>query len=408
MTLRDLAGLRDQILLERLDLIVPRVMHRTGIDCWIVAAREYNEDPVLTTMLPSDWFNARRRTVLVFTDYGRERAAIARYDVGDAFRGVWDGTGDQWLAVAHHVAAAGPDRIAVNESSTFPLADGLSSSEAAALRAALGAESGQRIVSANDLAVGWLETRSPTEMAHYPALCRQAHELLARALSPAVVIPGITSTEDVAWWLREESTNQGFRCWFHPTVSVQRPEGRERRSFTAAPPDVIIERGDLLHIDFGIEHLGLHTDQQQHAYVLRPGESAPPSGLRTGLAAANRAQDHLLAQFATGRTGNQILGAALAAARTDGIDAMVYSHPIGLHGHAAGPTIGLWDAQVDVPGAGDHAVWPDTAYSIELSATVPIPEWDGRHVRIMLEEDAYFDGDRIEYLDGRQTEFWTI
>jgi hypothetical protein len=170
----------------------------------------------------------------------------------------------------------------------------------------------------------------------------------------------------------------------------------------------VIEAGDLVHVDFGIVADGYHTDQQQHAYVLPPGASRAPDGLVAGMARANRLQDLLMTQFAAGRTGNEILRSALETAGAEDLDGLVYTHPIGLHGHAAGPTIGLWDNQVAVDGAGDYPVWPSTAYSIELQARAAIDEWGGQVVQFMLEEDAWFDGAACSFLDGRQTELWLI
>jgi hypothetical protein len=113
-------------------------------------------------------------------------------------------------------------------------------------------------------------------------------------------------------------------------------------------------------------------------------------------------------QFRTGRSGNELLAAARADTAAAGLDATIYSHPIGLHGHAAGPTIGLWDRQDGVPGSGDYPVFPNTSYSIELSVLEPVPEWGGKPVRFMLEEDAFFDGAQCRFLDGRQTHVWLI
>ena len=161
-------------------------------------------------------------------------------------------------------------------------------------------------------------------------------------------------------------------------------------------------------MDLGITYLRLHTDTQQHAYVLRPGETGAPDGLRRGLRVTNRLQDLLTREFDTGRTGNEVLSAALAAADSAGIDATIYSHPIGLHGHGAGPLIGLWDQQGGVPGKGEVPLRPHTAYSIELNAAVDVPEWEGQEVLFRLEEDAVFTGDTVRYLDGRQTNFYLI
>jgi Xaa-Pro aminopeptidase len=386
------------------------VLERSGIDCWVLVAREYNEDPVVRTMLPATWITARRRTILVFTNYGQERAAIARYAVGDAFPAEWvpEEEPNQWACLNDYLQEQEPKRIAVNRSSLFAVADGFSSAEYEAFLAALSPNLRERVVATHEPAIGWLETRSAAEMAAYPDICARAHGLLRAALSSDVVDPGHTSTGDVEWWLRQAVATSGYRTWFHPSVSVQRADRSRDGDFTEHPGDMIIKHGDLMHIDFGIEYLGLHTDQQQHAYVLRDGERTTPPGLRAGLKSANRLQDIVASQFHSGATGNDVLAAARRQAIAEGIQPSIYSHPIGLHGHGAGPTIGLWDQQAGVPGGGDQPIHPDTAYSIELSVTQAVPEWDGQETRFMLEEDALFSSSALSYLDGRQTELWLI
>jgi Xaa-Pro aminopeptidase len=403
--LRDAAAAWDTELTRRLDDIVPRIMERAGIDAWVLVAREYNEDPVLATMLPATWMSVRRRTMLVFTDRGRSRAAVTRYAVGEAFPAVWDPEAqpDQWAALVEHVERADPAAIAVNRSSVFALADGLSSSEYDALMTALGDSLRGRVVSGEALAVGWLETRSEGEVARYRDACATGHRLLAAGLSGEAIEPGTTTTADLEWWFREQARAAGLGVWFQPTVSVQRAGGRVHTSFAAPPEPEPIVFGDLVHVDFGIVYQGLHTDQQQHAYVLRPGEHEAPAGLCAALAAGNTLQDLLAAEVRSGRTGNEILAAARVAAEAAGLRCRIYSHPIGYHGHGAGPTIGLWDSQDGVPGTGDYPVQPDTAYSIELGVDCEVAEWGGATVSIMLEEEAFFDGERISWIDGRQT-----
>jgi len=417
LPLRERAAVIDRWLERRLDTLIPDVMRRAGIDLWIIAAREYDEDPVIETLLPATWMAARRRTVLIFHDRGSEqpveRLAVARYDIG-SFQRAWDPDvqPDQWGRVAEIVAARDPRRIAVDRSETFALADGLSGTEYDALLAALPPVYRDRIVPAGGLAIGWLETRTPEEMEVYPQIVRIAHRIIAEGLSSAVIQPGVTSTADVEWWYRERIAGLELDTWFHPSVSVQRRDpgatGAAGGDFSAPPDESVIRPGDLLHVDFGITYLRLNTDTQQHAYVLRPGESDAPEGLKRAIGVANRLQDALTDSFVTGRTGNEILRAALERARTEGIDATIYTHPIGFHGHAAGPTIGLWDRQGGVPGRGDYPLFPNTAYSIELNAAVAIPEWGGQIVRIMLEEDAFFDGEVVWYIDGRQTRVWLV
>ncbi len=413
LPLRERARLQDDWLSRRLEHLIPELMRRERIDLWILAAREYNEDAVLSTMLPATWFSARRRTILVFHDRGPEkgveRLAVSRYSVGPWFETVWQGGDEerQWERLAEVVAERNPQRIGVNRSRWFAPADGLSSTEYEALMASLPETFRGRVVSAERLAVGWLERRIPEEMELYPTLCRIAHEIIAEGLSARVVKPGVTSTDDLEWWFRQRVESLDLDTWFHPSVSVQRVGQTRGEDFSHALDRTIIQPGDLIHVDFGITYLRLNTDTQQHAYVLRPGERTAPEGLRRGLAVGNRMQDLLMAEFLAGRTGNEILALTLLRARQEGIRASVYSHPLGYHGHAAGPLIGLWDAQDGVPGLGDYPLFADTVFSIELNVEVEVPEWE-TPVRIMLEEDAFFDGRRASFLDGRQTEFHLI
>ncbi len=418
LPLRERAKVIDRWLERRMEVVVPEVMRREGVDLWIVAAREYNEDPVIETMLPATWMAARRRTVLILHDQGPnrpiERLAAARYDIGP-FPRAWDPEAqpDQWARVAEIIKERDPRRIAVNRSETFALADGLTGTEYDQLMAALPAKYRERVVSAERLAIGWLETRTAEEMEVYPQVVRIAHRIIAEGFSAQVIQPGVTTTDDVVWWYRERISDLKLATWFHPSVEVQRAETDPglrggQGNFADRPEENVILAGDLLHVDFGITYLRLNTDTQQHAYVLRPGETDAPDGLKRALAIGNRLQDVLTENFAAGRSGNDILAGALAQATAEGIAATIYTHPIGFHGHAAGPTIGLWDQQGGVPGRGDYPLFANTAHSIELNAAVEIPEWGGQTVRIMLEEDAFFDGDRTWYIDGRQTELWLI
>lgn len=415
LSMKDRAAVMDTWLEERLDTVVPDLMRREGFDVWVVAAREYNEDPVIETMLPATWLAARRRTVLLFHDPGAdapvERLAVARYDIGSLFKGAWnpEKQPDQWARVAEILREWDPERIGINVSETFGLADGLTSSEHALFLEALGPDLAARVHGAERLAVGWLETRTPSEMQTYPTIMRIARGIIEEGLSEKAITPGVTTTGDVEWWYRDRIRERGLDTWFHPSVDVQRADNAGRdNDFSAREGSQVILPGDLVHMDFGITYLGLNTDTQMLAYVLRPGETAAPRGLVDGLAVGNRLQDILTDAFETGKSGNAILAEALARAEREGIVATIYTHPIGLHGHAAGPTIGLWDAQGGVPGKGDYPLFPNTAHSIELNAAVQVPEWNGKTVRIMLEEDAFFDGTGVRYIDPRQQELLLI
>ncbi len=416
LPMRERAAVIDRWLDDRIQNVLPGIMRRSGIDLWVIVSREYNEDPVLKTFLPSTWQSARRRTILLIHDPGEgqplETLAVARYGVGSKFKKAWDkeAHGEQWQRLAQLVEERDPKAIGVNVSDTFALADGMSHTEYSTFRDSLPEALRGRIVSAEKLAIGWLETRSAAEMEVYPQICQLAHEILAEGLSTVAIQPGITTTNDVVWWYRDRIRELGFTAWFHPSVSIQRAESPKidmKTDVESQHDDEVIRPGDLLHVDFGITYLRLNTDTQQHAYVLRPGESEAPEALRKALARGNRLQDILIGNFETGLTGNEILEKSLNQAKREGITASIYTHPIGYHGHAAGPTIGLWDQQDGVPGSGDYPLYPNTAYSIELYAESDMPEW-GKPVRIKLEEDAFFDGKTTRFIDGRQEELLLI
>ncbi|WP_394804400.1 M24 family metallopeptidase [Portibacter lacus] len=413
---KERAAVVDEILEERFEVLLPELMKKHSIQMWVIISREYNEDPLLKTMLPSTWLSARRRTILVFYapegDLPLEKIAIARYDVGSLLKGSWDKNvnPDQWDALVQLIQEKNPRNIGLNISGDFGLSDGLVYTEYQQFMEALPQNLHEKVVSAEPLAVSWLETRSSKEIELYPTICRIGHEIIDEGLSEKVIHPGITATEDVVWWLRDKVRALGLDAWFHPTVSLQRadPENFDHlRTFSKRPERQIIQAGDLLHVDFGITYLRLSTDQQQHFYVLKTGETKVPEFLTKAFERSNRLQDILTSNFKEGRTGNEILRLSLEQANAEGLNPSIYTHPIGLHGHAAGPTIGMWDQQQGVPGRGDYPLFYNTAYSIELNTSTEIPEWN-KIIRIMLEEDGYFDENGFHYIDGRQKEIFTI
>jgi Xaa-Pro aminopeptidase len=408
LPLRDRAAVIDRILEERLDTIIPQIMREEGVSLWVLMAREYFEEPVVESMLDARSMAARRRTILVFFDPGEgqpiERLTVSRYGLAGLFEPSWDPEAepDQWQAVADIITARNPANIAINFSELTAFGDGMTLSQHRLLMNALPAEYHARIVSGETLAIRWLETRTPSEMEIYPGVVRIAHALIGRALSNAVITPGVTTADDVVWWYREELSRLGLTPWFHPSIGIQR-EGAD----AMLRGDTVIEPGDLVWTDFGITYLRLSTDTQHLAYVLKPGETEAPEGLRQGLAASNRVQDILISHFETGLSGNEVLARARAQAIAEGLDPSIYTHPIGTHGHGAGPAIGFWDNQNPDPrGAG--AINPNTAWAIELTSYSAVPEWGGQRVDFRTEEDAFFDGQTVRFLDGRQTELTLI
>jgi hypothetical protein len=414
LTLRERATVENRILEERLDALVPQLMQREDIDAWVLIAREYNEDPVLKTMLPATWLNARRRTVLMFIDHGDsrgvERFAIARYAVGELFPGAWnpEEQPDQYQRIAELLTEFNPSKIALNFSDTYALADGLTYSEQKDFSAALSSELQGRIVSAENLAVGWLETRTTSEMEVYKDVMTIAHEIIAEGFTAAVVKPGETTIDDLAWWYRQRVSNLGLDTWFHTGIELMRSDASQLAIGDDPDNKNIFHKGDLIHIDFGISYLNLQTDTQQNAYILKDNETTAPDYLVEALHKGNELQDILTDNFQVGRTGNEILQRTREQAISAGIEPIIYTHPIGLHGHAAGTTIGMWDKQGGVPGSGDYAMNPNTAYSIELTALVDVKEWSSAPLSVKLEEDGFYDGSKFAYIQPRQTEYHII
>lgn len=400
---RERAALENRILAERLDTLIPQIMRAEGIDMWLLVAREYFEEPVVATMLDAENMHARRRTILIFHDPGKgqpvERLTVSRYGLGGLFAPAWDPDRqpDQWQAVAEIIAARAPKKIAINSSDLYQFADGMTLSQYDRFMSALPTALHDRVTSGEGLAIRWLETRAPSEMALYPTVVRIAHSVIGEAFSRLVITPGVTTAEDVQWWYRDRLMALGLTPWFHPSVTIQR-QGVKGMIDGAE----VIRTGDLLWTDFGITYLRLNTDTQHLAYVLKPGETEAPEGLRAGLANSNRVQDFLTGAFQTGRSGNEALAIARAEAIAAGLDPSIYTHPIGHHGHGAGPSIGFWDNQQADP-RGSGLIRPNTAWSIELTSYAAVPEWGGQKVDFRSEEDAFFDGKTVRFIDGRQT-----
>ncbi len=407
LPLRAQAEVRNNWLRTRLDTLLPELMAREGFDMWLVIAREYNEDPVIMTLLPEPAMAARRRTILVFSrnaDGSVDRLTLSRYGQQGYYESGWDPEKEsQFECLARIIRERNPAAIGVNFSEEFAFGDGLTYHEYQLLAQALGDTLMQRVCSAERLCIGWLERRTPAELAVYPGIVEIGHTLITQAFSNLVIHPGITTTEDVVWWFRQRMHDLGLRAWFQPNVEIQAHGEAFDEFYAGIERRQVIMPGDLLWCDVGFYYLGFATDQQQHAYVLKPGESDAPAGLKAALADGNRLQDIHMAAMQVGRTGNEVLLAVLEQARQEAIDAMVYSHPLGYHGHAAGPTIGLWDQQGGVPGRGDYELFDDTCYSIELNVKKAVPEWGGQLVRIALEEDAVLTQRQMRWLHERQT-----
>ncbi|MCC7134363.1 MAG: aminopeptidase P family protein, partial [Gemmatimonadales bacterium] len=423
-TLREQAAIQQRWLEQRLTTVLPALMRKHGVDMWVIPMREYNEDPTFSSLVSPTTFAARRRTIYVFFDRGPakgvERLALGGSSQGglyEAFRAtkavaaavggrqaeLW---GDQqWQVLKEVIEQRDPKTIAINVSRVFAFADGLSAGERDGMTEALGPQWASRFKPAEGLAVDFIATRLPEEEAFYGKLTRQVWDLIEEMFSARTVTPGVTRTSDLVWWWRQRVNDLGLDTWFQPSISVQ----RKGASAEQLGDDPVIQRGDVLWCDVGITALGLSTDTQHNAYVLREGEVDAPDGLRKALAASNRLQDILFEETRPGRSGNEILASVLATMRKEGLDGTMYSHPIGKHGHGSGPLIGLWDYQDGVPGRGDHRVIPSMWYSAELQVTSKVPEWGGQSVRIAQEEDFIIGADgRPRWALQRQSRFHLV
>ena len=422
-TLREQAAVQQQWLQYRVDSVLPRLMRQNGVEMWIVAMREYNEDPVFWSLVSPTTMFARRRTIYVFSDRGVrgvERLALGGGSQGGVYEAyVARDTVDpsigrrpelvgqgQWDLLARVVRERNPKTIAVDISATHAFSDGLSAGEWEQLSRALPAEYRERVVRTDRLPLDYQSIRAPGMLPVYRRMMEVVWAIIDTAFSNAVITPGKTTAEDVAWWMRQRVNDLGLGTWFHTDVDVQR---RGQDLSGGGLDTVVIQRGDVLHCDFGITALGLNTDTQHMGYVLREGERDAPDGLKRALLNSNRLQDLLFAEMRPGRSGNQVLATALSAMRAAGINGTIYTHPIGDRGHGAGPLIGLWDHQEGVPGRGDVPLLPGTWFSIELQATTPMPEWSNQLVRTAQEEDAELGTDgQMRWILRRQTTFHLV
>ena len=431
-TLKDQADRQQQWLQQRLTTVLPALMKKHGFDMWVVPMREYNEDPVFTSLVSPTTFAARRRTIYVFFDtcaHGAapnaatgcvERIALGGTSQGGLYEAVrstkaidaavggrqaelW---GDQqWLVLKDVIERRNPKVIGIDVSRTFAFSDGLSAGELDGMSAMLGSKWTSRFKHAEALPLELIATRLPDEEVFFTDLTKLVHELIGRMFSNEVVRPGVTRTSDLVWWWRQQVNDLGLGTWFQPSIEVQ----RKGASAEQLGDDPVIERGDVLHCDVGITALRLNTDTQHDAYVLRDGETEVPAGLRKALANSNRFQDILMEEARPGRTGNEVLKSSLARLQKEGISGTMYSHPIGMNGHGAGPLIGLWDYQEGVPGRGDAKIIPSMWFSSELQTTTPVPEWGGQPVRMAQEEDFFVGADgKTRWAYKRQSELHVV
>jgi len=416
----------NEILKWRLDHIIPDVMRREGIDLWIVLNRENNEDPVYMTLVPKPNMTARR-SALIFYDPG-EPKEIQRYDNSQQgmkpfYNGIPQEKGlSRFENIVHFIKQKNPQKIGINESPNWAHADGLSITLKQRLTEALGDEYSSRLVSAERVCTGWLETRSPREISIYRHICGIAHDIIADFFSNKVITPGVTTVADVKWWIRQRLNDLGLETWFQPDIFIARNKEEPIKmddtwsvsSYYHQEDDEknVIQRGDLLHCDFGIIYLGLHTDMQWEAYVCRIGENDAPLGIKEALKKARLMAQIFMNEFKEGKRGGEIAFAAMQKGKAQGLRPYIYSHPLGFHGHAAGTGLYARSKQEKPPLANSvRAQYPlhfNTCYAIEFQILTSIPEWGGQDIRWGFEEDGLFTKDGCHFIDGHETEILLI
>lgn len=412
LPVRERARVYNEILEWRLDNILPAILREEGIDMWVVINFEYDEDPIYMTLVPEPIMSARRLSILVFHDSedGFKKLTANWHGSGSAgqmyeniFTDRSKGANHQFTSLANYISEHDPQKIAINYAphyeyvDEFSHANGLSAFHLDLLEQALDSEYLDRIIPGEEISMRWYETRSPRELSLYRHMAGIAHDLIGEFFSNEVILPDVTTSADVQWWIRQRITDLGLGTWFHPSIDIHRsPEDTEKYG----RGDDVIRRGDLLHCDVGISYLGLNTDMQHNAYVLRVGETEAPEGLQGLLRKGNRLQEIHLQEMRAGRTGNEILKSILERGRAEGLRPTVYTHPIGPYGHGSGTMIGMPEKQEFVPGSGEHPLHVNTVYAMEFSVAGDIPEWGGVEVSMGLEELAVVTPEGARFADG--------
>lgn len=397
------AELRTMILKERLELILPWAMDESGMDCWIVAAREANMDPVLKTLYPWDMIDVIRTSVLIF--YKNRNDGIIRKialgslspEMGSIYEKGQQVGEDIWEALYRIVAECNPKKIAINRSKLDGFCDGLSSTLYEQIKNTLG-EQAEKLEDSEPLIIRWLQRVTPLEKEAMKLLVNITQDIVKYSFSDKLIKVGKTTTTDIEWFMRDVINRLGYLYWFGPDIDLQRKGSNVSRMFNE-----VILPGDLIHCDVGVNgiYLQLHTDMQWVAYILKDGEVEAPKELSDLLAKGNRLQDIVRKNMKVCATGNDVFINSIKQAKEEGINPMIYTHPLGTFGHGAGPNIGKYDKQEYLPGIGERAIEDKTCYALELNVSEKIKHWDNQLVFMYLEEGICKDG-TVDFIKERQ------
>ncbi|MGE0040862.1 MAG: M24 family metallopeptidase [Vicinamibacterales bacterium] len=409
-------AVREGWLRQRHELLLP-MMRRHQIAMWIVANEEFHDDPLTEFVAPPRPY-VGNRDFFVFVDAGAgglRRFALTGY-AEETLKAFFESPDEPVPAdrrLAQLVAEFTPATIGLGIGGTRGVTRSLTHDTYAFIAKAVGPDYQARFVSAQDLIEEYLDTRLPDEKPYYTAAVALTESLARRALSSEVITPGTTTVGDVRNWLYDQMGAHGVGTWFQPDLRIQRrgAAGATSRGFLAvAPESQVIERGDLVHVDVGISYMGLDTDWQKMAYVLRDGETDAPEGLKRAMAATNTLQDALMGRHSRpGKPAGAVYDDTMAEMKDLGIEAMIYSHPVGAQGHGLGASIDFRAARRDDIGQqAARALRKGSYISIELNTASTVPEWDGQKVFVMAEDVAWLDDDGWHTFRPRQDAFYLV
>ena len=408
---REQMDVREAWLKKRLDTMLLPMMRRQNVSMWIVVNEEFNSDPATEYLVPPMPI-VGSRDFFVFVDAGDklERIAIVRYAeerLKNHYQMISVSRDKLGETLRSTIAKYNPKTIALNYNGTRGQQNGLSQASYKFLAETLGAETEKKFVSAANLLTEFFDTRLPEELEHYRTAVLVTDILTRRAFSNEVITPGKTTVGDVRWWFLQQINNLGLKTWFQPDLRVQRQSktsATNQQFLSVADENLVLERGDLIHIDCGLDYMGLSTDWQKHAYILPKGEKDAPQGLKNALKNTNALQDAIFNFARAGMTGAQVYDAAMAEMKKQNISAMIYSHPIGTHGHGLGASIDFRRAI----GTSPDRIRLSSYMSIELNTSTILPEWNNQKITIMAEDDAVMRENGYEFIRPRQTEFYLI
>jgi Xaa-Pro aminopeptidase len=414
LSMREQQVVRESWLKKRFDTMLLPMMRQQKIDMWIVTNEEFHADPVTAYIAPPLPY-VGRRDLFIFADRGGDKLdkiAIVSYPEEHLkyFFEIMNLPGREvGPTLRRLVEERNPKAIALNIGGRRGATDGLTHEGYKFLSDAVGPNYASRFVPAAPLIIEYMDTRLPEELEHYRIAVALTDVLTQRAFSNEVITPGKTTVGDVRWWFLQQVNNLGLDVWFQPDLRIQRHNrepGKTQQFLSVSEESAVIERGDVIHIDCGVNYMGLSTDWQKMGYVLRQGEKDVPEGLKKALANTNHLQDTLFTHIKPGVKGHEIYDATMADMKKLGIEAMIYSHSVGNQGHALGASIDFRRASA---GTSLEPPFREGSYTaIELNTSTPVPEWGGQKVTIMMEDDAYLTKDGMKWFRPRQTAFYII